>query len=200
MSYILDALRRADSERERGTVPSLHANPVPADRAHEAFDGPRVPRWAWLLLAVGLLAIGAQVPKWLSPPESDRAPTVPVQLPKQRTEPTVVQLQPPEASLLEQAAAAASAMASRHRTVQVPPTEHQGVPGLNELPEEIRRALPKLVTGGAMYSESPSNRMLILNGQVFREGDIVADKLVLERIKLNQAVLSFKGQRFEISY
>ena len=24
MSYILDALRRADAERERGTVPSLH--------------------------------------------------------------------------------------------------------------------------------------------------------------------------------
>ena len=25
MSYILDALRRADAERERGAVPSLHA-------------------------------------------------------------------------------------------------------------------------------------------------------------------------------
>ena len=29
MSYILDALKRADSERERGVVPGLHAQPVP---------------------------------------------------------------------------------------------------------------------------------------------------------------------------
>ena len=28
MSYILDALRRADAERERGTVPGIHAQPI----------------------------------------------------------------------------------------------------------------------------------------------------------------------------
>ena len=30
MSYILDALQRADAERERGTVPGLHAQPLGA--------------------------------------------------------------------------------------------------------------------------------------------------------------------------
>ncbi|MFO1267813.1 MAG: hypothetical protein U1F67_14180 [Rubrivivax sp.] len=35
MSYILDALRRAESERERGQVPGLHAQPVPVGVGEE---------------------------------------------------------------------------------------------------------------------------------------------------------------------
>jgi general secretion pathway protein B len=31
MSYILDALRRADAERSRGAVPGLHAQNIPTD-------------------------------------------------------------------------------------------------------------------------------------------------------------------------
>ena len=39
MSYILDALRRADAERERGAVPGLHAQPVPPVSADAAGSG-----------------------------------------------------------------------------------------------------------------------------------------------------------------
>ena len=38
MSYILDALRRADAERSRGAVPSLHAQGLPADLEPAARD------------------------------------------------------------------------------------------------------------------------------------------------------------------
>ena len=74
------------------------------------------------------------------------------------------------------------------------------MPAASALPEEIRKQLPTLVTGGAMYSEAPANRMLILNGQLFHEGDKVAPNLVLEQIKLRGAVLSYKGNRYSISY
>lgn len=74
------------------------------------------------------------------------------------------------------------------------------VPALAELPESLRRELPVLATSGAMYSETPANRMLIINGQVLREGDRVAANLVLEQIQLKRAVLSYKGQRFGINY
>jgi general secretion pathway protein B len=51
MSYILDALRRADSERERGAVPSLNAQPEPLLPDDEpAPPGAR----RWILLAAGL--------------------------------------------------------------------------------------------------------------------------------------------------
>ena len=71
---------------------------------------------------------------------------------------------------------------------------------LSELPEDVRSSLPALTVGGAMYSQTPANRMLIINGQVFREGDALAPGLVLEQIKLKSAVLKVKGLRYGISY
>jgi general secretion pathway protein B len=42
--------------------------------------------------------------------------------------------------------------------------------------------------------------MVIINGQVFHEGDKIAPGLELERIRLRSAVLSFKGYRYELNY
>lgn len=71
---------------------------------------------------------------------------------------------------------------------------------MQALPEDVRRALPRLVIGGAMYSELPANRMLIVNGQLFRENDRLADDLVLEQIALKSAVLRYRNYRFRIRY
>ena len=57
-----------------------------------------------------------------------------------------------------------------------------------------------LVLGGAMYSESAANRMLIVNGQLFRENDELAPGLVLEQIALKSAVLRYRNYRFRVSY
>lgn len=69
-----------------------------------------------------------------------------------------------------------------------------------ELPDDIRRELPQLSVGGAMHSDVASNRMLVLNGGVFREGDQPAPGVVLEEIRLKSAVLRYKGHRYSISY
>ncbi|MEP6506293.1 MAG: general secretion pathway protein GspB, partial [Betaproteobacteria bacterium] len=59
---------------------------------------------------------------------------------------------------------------------------------------------PRLAVGGAIYSETPSARMVILNGQVWHEGDKPAADTVLEQIRLKTAVLNYRGQRYEIAY
>lgn len=56
MSLILDALRKADSERERGSVPGLHAHPLPALAAEPA-QASRKRAWQWAL--AGLAVAGA---------------------------------------------------------------------------------------------------------------------------------------------
>jgi general secretion pathway protein B len=56
------------------------------------------------------------------------------------------------------------------------------------------------VVGGASYSQNAENRMLIVNGQVLREGDKVAPEVTLEQIRLKEAVLSTKGHRYRIAY
>ena len=58
MSLILDALRKADAERERGSVPSLHSQPVVPPSAETAPQARARPNWLWIAIgvAVGLAA------------------------------------------------------------------------------------------------------------------------------------------------
>ncbi len=51
-----------------------------------------------------------------------------------------------------------------------------------------------------MYSDVPANRMLVINSQVFHEGDKVGPDLSLDEIKLRSAVLTFKGHRYQVTY
>ena len=80
------------------------------------------------------------------------------------------------------------------------PAAPERIPQLAELPEPMRRDLPALRFGGAMDSPQPAARMLIINGQVFREGDALAPGLTLQTIRLRSAVFDFRGQRFEAAY
>jgi general secretion pathway protein B len=75
-----------------------------------------------------------------------------------------------------------------------------GIANINDLPPDVRATLPRLSVGGSIYSETPSARMVILNGQVFHEGDKPAADTVLEQIRLKSAVLNFRGQRYEVSF
>jgi len=70
----------------------------------------------------------------------------------------------------------------------------------SELPADVRLALPKLVISGSTYSDTPAYRMVIINGQVFHEGEKIAADMVLQQIKPNAMVLDYKGQRYSMPY
>ena len=243
MSYILDALRRADAEREMGAVPTLHTQAVPLAATEEEFDAPPNEPWRWASWGLGLLALGLAA--WwfigddVSAPAAPLAATAPLapitpEAPSPLPPPAALAVadpatvpRPPAAeppvgvtpesprrtAAVPPAASAALAGAPKKGSVTTtsrsePKTPAKAIataPGesvlpLNELPEAIRREQPKLSVGGAMHSANPANRMLILNGQVFHEGDQVTPDLVLEQIKLKSAVLVYKGQRYSINY
>ena len=65
MSYILDALRKADAQRERDPARGIHAQPVPAAAAPRAADS----RLAWGAAAAAVLVAAAGAYAW-----SQRAP------------------------------------------------------------------------------------------------------------------------------
>jgi general secretion pathway protein B len=71
---------------------------------------------------------------------------------------------------------------------------------ISELPEDVRRALPRLSVGGSIYSDNPAGRFVIINGQVFHENDRLAPDLTLEQIRLKLAVLRYKDVRFRIMF
>ena len=64
MSYILDALRRAEADRQRGAVPGLQDQPQPlSDPAAAPADDPRR-TGLWALAGAGLLAAGGAAAWW----------------------------------------------------------------------------------------------------------------------------------------
>jgi len=76
MSYILDALRKADADRERGHVPSIHAQTVlPGAAPIGAARAPRI--GLWIALGVLLLVTAVGLTWWLvgGSAQRDVAPT-----------------------------------------------------------------------------------------------------------------------------
>lgn len=121
----------------------------------------------------------------MAPPAAAAVPLATAPAP---TAPPVVRPSPAPAPT-----AAAPATPAPAATVTQDPTAR-----LADLPEARRRELPPLAVSGAVQSPDPAARMLIIDGQVLREGDAAAPGLVLERITPRAAVFSQRGQRFEI--
>ena len=72
------------------------------------------------------------------------------------------------------------------------------LPTLADLPADLRQQVPPLAVGGSVYSPQASVRMVIVNGQVFQEGNSLGPELRLEQIRPKTAVFSIRGQRFEV--
>ncbi len=71
---------------------------------------------------------------------------------------------------------------------------------MDELPDDVRRQLPNFAINGSKYSDTPASRILIINGQVFHEGDRLTPELTLEQIKVKAAVLRFRGYRYSMTF
>jgi general secretion pathway protein B len=100
-----------------------------------------------------------------------------------------------------QAAMPAPPPVARAPHAAVPPTAPaERLRTLAELPDDLRRSVPQLAFGGSVYSDTPAQRMVILNGQVMREGDAVNEELQIEQIRPRSAVLRLRGQRFEMPF
>ena len=224
MSYILDALRRAEADRQRGAVPGLQDQPQPlsAPAAAPADDPRRTGLWA--LAGAGLLAAGGAAAWWWWLKLPGPAP-VAVMTPAPAVAPTALPAPvAPAPAVLSSMPAVAAAPAPASPALVLPPIPPQpaeppvpakpapraavAVPAAappdavrrQDLPENVRQQLPALTVAGATYSENPRYRMVIINGQVVQEGDTAAPGVVLETIRQKEVVLRAQGYRFTEKY
>ena len=200
MSYILDALQRAEAERERAGVPGLHARPVPPTASSLHLSGRRRAALATLgVIALGVVAGGLW--GWRAPVAIPVA--VPVAVPVAEpaplkhatsmvaTLPTVTRPVAPQ-PVAPPAPAARATDAGTHTAVNIPL--------LSELPQDIRIQIPALTITGAVYSENPAQRLLLLNAQVLSQGSLAAPDVTLERIGATHSEFSFRGTRFRMAH
>ncbi len=81
---------------------------------------------------------------------------------------------------------------------QAPAPVEEQVQSLRELPEPIQRAIPQITLGGYMYSKNPSDRLLLIDKVLRREGEEVAPGLILDKLQPKQAIFSFRGYRYRV--
>jgi len=200
MSYILDALRRAQAERSRGSVPKLDTPAFPTREFSISPSGPRV-GFYWLA-GGGLVAALAGIWFWeRSQPVVAVAPSLPEplvraeakmpvqQAPEPRPEPPApsIESSPPQKKILIPPAPA------KKEAAKPPP-----IFALADLPPAVRNQLPGLKLAGLTYSSNPQHRMVIVNGQVLHEGDSAAPDVILERIEAGQTIWRFQEWRYAV--
>lgn len=224
MSYILDALRKADAQRQRTRLPGLQAQPAaaPTEATTPAWRSPI----AWVL-AGGLLA-ALLVLAWPGSSTAPSLPPAPVTAPPVAAAPAVAPVEPaPPAAV---AATAIQPAPPPPRPVAEPPQRSPARAAAPREPAPARATpvpaaaagpataaasaagkaapasstpppgAPKLAISGGVYSADPAQRLLIVGGQVFNEGSEVAPGVVLEQVRAGQALLSYQGQRFTVRY
>ena len=225
MSYLLDALKKATADREhqQGNIPDLRTQHVRGQPHHATAIG--LGPWRKRLIAAALLLLATSVVAiftWLmssvqtlkrvlpsTPPAVDVVATQPTVFSLSKTNaemPTVAVMPPPLPSAPSKSADMAPALTS-NRTQRAPPASapliapsavSSATPALqlSPLPDNA----PKLVVSGSTYSDNPAYRILIVNGQLFREGESPATGIKIEKIGVRATVLRYEGTSFLLRY
>jgi len=222
MSYILDALRKADAQRERDASRGIHANAASSlgsDRP-SGFNS-RVGMWTAIVIGIVVAvsagsyfafegkssasmtannapaaqpAIVAPAKAIVPPPPAHAMPQEDMQA-RLQAEFNAQRKSPQQP--LSQAMPRASSQTPLPPTPQVlpqsPPTEAPAVAGL---PADA----PRISISGGVYSPNAAQRMLIVGGQVFNEGSEIAPGLVIDKIEQRTAILKFRGARYAVAY
>ena len=226
MSYILEALKRAEQRSEEGEVPHLLS-------CQDVTERKRGPLWAYLLVAALLLNAGMifwWAHSWWSEERQSvvQPPAIHPQLPAALAEPPVKTIGPNRAAAMQEVpgeapfnkprvnalrkegrddapssgsrktrpVASASAKPETRTENRVAP--HARMVSLSELPSAVRSSLPGFRVSGHAYSPDPGSRVVRINEQILQEGQSLAPGLKVEEITPNGIVLGYQGYRFQI--
>ncbi|HMH28318.1 MAG TPA: general secretion pathway protein GspB [Steroidobacteraceae bacterium] len=226
MSFILDALKKSELERQRQSMPGLMDAPTSLRRG-------RLPLWAILLgslLAINIVVLivvlmrngAASVgrPAAATSPGQNTSPAdvkpaavdehfsplsaAPVYAPE-------IPVPPAETSSASTASTAAlvapraiEQRAAPHAFRRPDPvltneeaTDNDEVlPSINEINLTGAQALPEMHLDVHVYATRPADRFVFINMRKYKEGNTLQEGPVLERIRRDGVVLNYQGLRF----
>lgn len=225
MSFILDALKKSENERQQ-QVPAEFVT-VPSNP-----DAPRAPRWLWVLgalLIVNIVVVGAlvtrdEVPGIATPVPGNTEAALPEgadvrPIPQSATSdaeavPVDVdfadRLDEARRKLPERAPADSTAgtvtgkfedsSASARQPVTTARSSTASsralLPSLDELRVNGEVSLPELHLDIHVFSDSPGDRFVFINMDKYREQDTMSAGPVVREITREGVVLEYRGKRF----
>ncbi len=194
MSFILDALRKSENDRQEqaeaefATVPSSPGSPA-------------APRWIWIL--GGLLAINVVVllGLLLRPEQQPAIATTVAADPPASFSNQVAEIRrnQPARDVAESATVAPAPSAPRPQPVSVdnlPVSRAAVLPSLNELRADGTLQLPDLHIDLHVYSDERSERFVFINMNKYQENSRLDEGPVLNEITSDGVILVYRGTTF----
>lgn len=205
MSFILDALKKSETERQEQGAAEFSRVPASAGHANPA-------RWLWLLAALLLVNFAVLLAVLLRPDADDAAGTPPA------TAATAASIAAPPAPVAgESTASFADQVASAVReqpataspTVSLPEPEpvaaaaaprsaatRNSVPTLEQLRLGGAISVAELHLDIHVFSEDPAARFVFINMDKHREGSRIDEGPVVQEITPDGVILEYQGQEF----
>ncbi len=218
MSYILEALKKSDQQRQRDATPTLtaaQATVVVEKRSRLVYYG----LLAMVLLGAGV-AIGWWHP-WQAEPSVHKAESIAARLPILRqTAPAMMNgvpettgntaklLPAPNAIHAAQPAPMINAKPAEISETHIASApvlpaapsgaeqEQRAIP-MSELPPAIRQEIPSITIEVHAYSDTPARRLVSINSRILHEGESLTPALKLEQITPDGVIFTYKGYRFQ---
>jgi general secretion pathway protein B len=198
MSFILDALKKSETERQRSTVPSIADLPVVVQQPHTS---------AWVAVVIGALSIGIVVLGWAwwnaSTPGESLSGANSQTLEAGPARPSRPVSQGPTRDLAAEARQAPRPAGPPQAQTQQP------VPATEPPPAAVAEAamtvgqlraagvaVPELTLELHVYSDEPTQRFVFINSRKYVEGEALQEGPRLLTITAEGAVLSQAGQNF----
>jgi len=198
MSFILDALKKSEKERQRDAVPGINDLPIVVHEPRGSF---------WVLAVIGGLGLCIVVLAWAwwraamparlaatPQPAELRVTELPPAVPPRTVAPV------PTRNLAGEAAQAASrsepaAAAPTRRVVSAPAVVTTG-PMSIVAARASGMAVPELTLELHVYSPETARRFVFINSRKYVEGETLREGPRVEEITSEGAILSFAGQNF----
>jgi general secretion pathway protein B len=210
MSYILEALKKSDQQRQLGATPTLQA-------AQVTVPAPKRPLFIYYgLLAAVLLGAGIMI-GWLRPWQPELPPPVtepiaaksPISISQQAAPapltapPEMLGAMKPNNPALDSSGTPSAAapipdkpMPEKSASIAGVAQEQKAIP-FDELPLQIQQEIPAMTVQLHSYSGNPSERLVYINSIRLREGESLMLGLRLEQITPDGMIFSYKGYRFK---
>lgn len=198
MSFILDALRKSESERQREAAPTLVRAPLAMARQ-------RTPGWVWVMIAL-LAACLAAMAALLVSERTDNASVVPpaasssaesgditpVRAPASGVAPNQAVVQAGEAPPQSTNATSAGTSALSVETPAPPPRRISAL-------DSIDPSLAGMSVNMIAYDTSePSNRFVWISGRRYLTGELVGGIAEIIEIREDSVILATGTERFEL--
>jgi general secretion pathway protein B len=207
MSYILDALKKSDQERQQGASPNLHSThgPIIGQRRNSSSIF-KLKKFLLISGGVVLFCIvlgifffrqhlffseqaSIKTPDAALLSAASQAPTTSplTQVANQDAEKneatsqnvTVIEK---DKVLLSIAVNESTLDPPTSIAAETPQTSAPLLPLLEDLPAALQAEIPHLKFAGHTYSKKPSQRIIIINDKILREGDMIAPRTFLKEI------------------